>query len=553
MTAVSKPENEPFHPKPVRYDAVVVGAGFSGLRMLHELRELGMTAIVVEDADDVGGTWWWNRYPGARTDSESWYYCYSFSDKILAEWDWSERFSTQGDVLRYLQFVADRLDLRKDILLKTRVDSAVYDEVDNNWVVSTNRGHEFEAKFFISAMGSLSKPFLPNFKGAEKFQGHTLMPSRWPDEDIDFTGKRVAVVGTGATGIQLIPIVAETAAQVTVFQRTPNYVLPARSYTLTSHHMQGIRSRYGDIWDLAYKQAFGFGIETIDRPMSMHSEEEINAILQGGWETGGFRFLFHTFSDIFVNEETNEVVAKFFRNKVRELVHDPVTAEKLCPRGYPIGGKRPPLGHYYYETFNRVNVRLIDVNEEPIHEITPTGIRAGDEDHDFDIIIYATGFDAGTGALTAIDIRGRDGVTLADTWSDGPRTYLGLTVSGFPNFFMLYGPQSVFANVPVVVELSVNWISKVLQWMKTKRVDRIEPTPESEVAYNERLMEILHQTVIPKGEAAGSWFFGSNVPGKPTGPLFEFSGVEAYTALITQVVDDDLEGFAKSTTTAAAL
>ena len=550
-TATQRVIEESVHPSR-QFDAVVVGAGFSGLRMLHELRSLGLSAVVIEAGDDVGGTWWWNKYPGARTDTEAWYYCYSFSKEIIEEWNWSERFPPQEEVLCYLTFVADRLELRKDIEFKTRVESATYDETRNHWILTTDRGQDYQAKYFISASGALSQPFLPDFPGVDSFEGRSLLPSRWPDEDIDFSGKRVAIVGTGATGVQLTPILAQTAEHVTVFQRTPNYVLPARNHTLSKQHMQGIRSEYDLIWERAHKQAFGFGIEMIDRPLPSVTPEEAQRILEAGWETGGFRFLFHTFSDIFVDEATNEIVAEFVRNKIRTIVHDPVTAELLCPKGYPVGGKRPPLGHYYFEAFNRDNVSLVDVNTDAIQEITPTGIRTASQEHEFDVIIYATGFDAVTGALTSMDVRGRDNLSLAEAWKDGPRTYLGFGVEGFPNFLMIYGPQSIFANVPVVVELSVKWISKVLTYMEERGIDWMEPTTEAEVAYNQRLNDVLNQTVIPKGAAAGSWFFGNNIPGKALAPLFEFSGVAAYTELISQVAEDDFEGFTRSARAVAA-
>lgn len=527
-----------------QFDAIVVGAGFSGLRMLHELRELGKSAILFEAAPDVGGTWYWNRYPGARTDSESWYYCYSFSKELQDDWSWTERFPSQPEVLRYLRHVAERFDLRRDIQFNTRVQSAVFTEGDDTWTVSTDAGKVYRSRFFISASGGLSEPYLPDFPGVESFRGRSLMPSRWPDEEIDFAGKRVAIVGTGATAVQLTPQLAQVASQLTVFQRTPNFVLPARNHTLSSLQMEGIRSQYDEIWRQVRKQPFGFALDVLDRPMDSVSPEDVRTILEAGWETGGFRYLFETFSDTFTSEEVNETVAEFARQKIRAIVKDPKTAEALCPTGYPIGGKRPPLGHHYFETFNRENVSLVDISEDPITEITPAGLRTASRAYEFDVIIYATGFDAVTGALTAMDVRGRDGVSLREAWADGPRTYLGFAVSGFPNFLMIYGPQSIFANVPVVVELSVEWISRALRHMDEHGFEVIEPTREAEVQSNARLLASLNATVIPKGRAAGSWFFGNNIPGKAAAPLFDFSGVEAYVALIDQVADDGFEGFA---------
>lgn len=532
-----------------KFDAIVVGAGFSGLRMLHELRTLGKSAIILEAAPDVGGTWFWNRYPGARTDVESWQYCFSFSKDLQDEWTWTERYASQPEVLRYLRYVADRFGLRRDIEFNTRVRSAVFNEHRNTWTVTTDAGRTYRGKYFFSASGGLSEPYLPDFPGVESFRGTSLISSRWPDEEIDFAGKRVAIVGTGSTGVQLVPVIAQTAERVMVFQRTPNFVLPARNYPLSSYHMQAIRADYDNIWRKVRQQSFGLALDNIDRPMSSVSEEEASAILEWAWETGGFRYLFETFSDVYTSEEVNEAVADFVRQKIRAIVHDAETAEALCPTGYAIGGKRPPLGHQYYEAFNRPNVALVDVRQDPISEITPKGLRTTGREFECDVIIYATGFDAGTGALLAMDVRGRNGLALREAWADGPRTYLGLAVNGFPNFLMIYGPQSVYGNVPVVVELSVEWISKALAYMDEHGFDVIEPTGDAEIRSMERLNASLHATVLAKGQAATAWYFGTNIPGKAAAPMFDFTGVDAYLTLIDRVAADGFDGFVLSSAT----
>ncbi|MFE5705398.1 flavin-containing monooxygenase [Rhodococcus koreensis] len=522
-------------------DAVVIGAGIGGLRMLHQLREQGLTVQVFEAAPDLGGTWFWNRYPGARTDSESWTYAYSFSKELQDEWDWSERFPTQDEVYRYLSHVADRFDLRRDIAFDTRVESAVYDEDSARWLVTVAGGRRYRCAYLVTALGLLSLPYKPDFKGLEDFEGQWHVTGRWPQEEVDFTGKRVAIIGTGATAVQAVPLIAQTAAQLTVFQRTPNYVLPARNYTLTDFEREGIRSSYDEIWRKARKHPFGYAFDRAGVTKSDVTPEEHQRILERGWETGGFRFVFETFDDMTLDEEANEIASEFVRNKIRAIVKDPETAELLCPKDYPIVSKRPPLGHFYYEAFNRDNVRLVDISQTPIDEITANGIRVGEDEYTADIIIFATGFDAGTGSYNYIDIRGRGGETLEKKWADGPRTHLGITIDGFPNMFMVSGPQSPFGNIPVVVEGTVEWIGNAVTHLRENGLDTIEPTSEAVASWWQLLQDYINATLLPKGRH--SWFLGANIPGKPRGVLFFFGGVGTYRKTCQAAADSGYADF----------
>ena len=526
------------------FDAIVIGAGFGGLRMLHELRQLGLSVKVIEAASDVGGTWYWNRYPGARTDSESWVYAYSFSKELQDEWNWSERFPAQAETLSYLQHVVGRFDMRKHIEFDTRVESAVYDEPANLWKITTDDGETYACTYLITAVGVLSLPYKPPFPGLESFEGEWYVTGRWPKEPVDFTGKRVAVIGTGATAVQAIPIIAHTAAHLTVFQRTPNYVLPARNYTMTEDERQAIRTSYDAIWEQARTHFFGFAMPFAGRTAADVTPEEHQRILEGGWEIGGFRFIFETFDDIFTDEKSNDVASEFVRNKIRAIVKDKATAELLCPKDYPLAGKRPPLGHFYYETFNRENVTLVDVSENPITEITRKGLRTASREYEADIIVFATGFDAVTGTLRAMDIRGKGGATIKEKWQDGPRTYLGIGVDGFPNMFMICGPQSPFANIPVVIDGIVDWIGRAIGHMRDDRIDTMEATPEAVDEWRRHMDELVNATVLPRGKR--SWFLGDNIPGKPHVVLFYFGGAGAYRQECQAVAARGYEGFATS-------
>ena len=543
MTVLNKKSHDGAPDSQTEFDTVIVGAGFGGLRMLHEMRELGLSAVAIESGSDVGGTWYWNRYPGARTDSESWMYAFPIPE-IQEEWNWTERYPTQPEALGYLNFLADRLDLRRDIRFHTRVTAAEFHEEKQIWTVHTDAGDTLTCTYFVPAAGPLNVPYMPDFDGLADFQGEWHVSGRWPHEGVDFKDKKVAVIGTGATAVQIIPVIAHTAAEVTVFQRTPNYVLPARNYTLSDEQRQGIRADYDRIWEQCRKHFFGFDMQPAGRTIHDVTAEEAQKILEWGWETGGFRFIFETFDDILVDPKSNKVVADFARDKIRSIVKDPETAELLCPKDYPIVGKRPPLGHFYYEAFNRDNVHLVDVSTTPISRITPTGVAVGDQEYEVDIIIFATGFDGQTGSYTGLDIRGRDGVKLSDKWADGPRTHLGIGVDGFPNMFMVGGPQAPFANFPVIIDGVADWIGRAIRFMNDRGIKSIEPRPEAVEGWRQKVNAIVDATVLSEGPH--SWFLGTNIPGKPKAALFYFAGVGAYRDDCNEVADRDFDSFALS-------
>ncbi|MEQ8662926.1 MAG: NAD(P)/FAD-dependent oxidoreductase [Gammaproteobacteria bacterium] len=529
------------HAREVDCDAVVIGAGFGGLRMLHELRQRGLSARVIEAGSDVGGTWYYNRYPGARTDSQAWLYAYSFSQEIQDNWDWSERYPGQAEALAYLQYVADYCDMRRDIRFNTRVTQARYDERNDTWQVATSDGATLTCSYLVTATGPLSTPYKPDFPGIDEFRGKWYLTGNWPKEPVSFSGKRVAVIGTGATAVQAIPLIAQTAAAVTVFQRTPNYVLPARNAPLTDYDREAYRRDYDAIWARTKSHVFAFDFAPAGRNVTEVDEHERQRILERYWEIGSFRFLFETFDDIFADEAGNAIVAEFVRNKIRAIVEDPATAELLCPKDHPLGAKRPPLGHFYYETYNRDNVRLVSVRDNPITGISADGVMVGDTEYPADIIVFATGFDAVTGTLNQIDIRGRDGVALGEHWAGGPQTYLGICVDGFPNMFMVSGPQSPFANIPVVIDGCVDWIGRALGHLRDNRLRRIEPTPAAVTAWGRHMDELVNLTVLPR--AAGSWFMGGNIPGKPRVVLFYFGGAGAYRDECNAAAERGFEGF----------
>jgi len=511
------------------YDAVVVGAGFAGLRMLHDLRSRGLSVKVIEAGSDVGGTWYWNRYPGARTDTEAWAYCLTHDPKLMQEWNWSDRFPAQEEVEQYLQHVADRYGLREHIQFNTRMTGAHFDEDGAMWSVATDQDDQITCRFFITAVGILTRPFLPPFPGSERFRGQILQTSRWPKDPVDMKGKRVGIVGTGATGVQVIPVVAQDALHLTVFQRTPNFVLPSRNHSLDDTQRARIKREYPEIAEQFKSHFFGFPMTPSGLTKDDVSEEQFQRLLERGWETGGFGFVFSTFDDIITDDESNARAAEFVRNKIRAIVHDPELAEKLCPTTHPIASKRPPLGHHYYETFNRDNVSLVDVSGDAITEVTEKGLRltSGDE-HELDVLIFATGFDVATGSLDHLDIRGRGGETIADHWKDGPRTFLGTTVDGFPNMFTICGPQTPFANIPVVIEANVDWITGAIDHLDEHGGGTMEPTPEAVERWRQHIDTLMAYTVLGQGMEARSWFLGSNIPGKPKVCLFYFGGAGNY-------------------------
>ena len=525
-------------------DAVVVGAGFSGLYMLHRLREMGLSVRVYEKGADVGGTWYWNRYPGARCDSESHIYCYSFSDALLEEWEWSERYPEQPEILEYLRFAADHLDLRRDVEFETAVTAATFDEAAGAWEVETDGGESVSTRFFVSAVGCLSEPFVPAFDGLEDFEGEWYHTARWPQGGVDLEGRRVGVVGTGSTGIQLSPEVAERAGHLTVFQRTPNYAVPARNRPLEPGEYEEIRADYDEIWERARNSRLGMPFDVEENSARRLSDDEIEELLEKRWQQGGFRFL-HTFQPghVLSSEETNEKISAFIREKIRERVEDPEVAEKLVPTDHPYGAKRPPMDYDdYYGTYDRDDVRLVDVDAAPITRVTEGGVRTTDDHYDLDVLVFATGFDAMTGALLEMDIRGRDGTTLAEKWADGPKTYLGLGVHGFPNLFTITGPQSpsVLTNMPMSIEQHVEWIADCIGYMREEGYRLIEPTADSESQWVSQTNMLADQMLFSEAE---SWYRGENVPGKPTIFTPFPGGLEMYRDICERVAADGYDGF----------
>ncbi|MFJ6569258.1 flavin-containing monooxygenase [Streptomyces sp. NPDC091292] len=528
----------------VDFDALIVGAGFAGIRTLYELRQIGLTARVLETGSDVGGTWYWNRYPGARTDSEAWVYAFCFSKDLLNEWSWSERYPSQPEVERYLRHVVDKFDLRKDMQFNTHVASAVFDESTDTWVVTSDSGATYRTQYLITGLGHSSHPYRPPFPGLDGFSGEWYQSARWPKEEVDFRGKRVALVGTGATGVQLVPAIADQAEHLTVFQRTPNWVLPARNHTLDEETWAEIRADYDAIWQKVFSQNFALPYDSAHRVASDVTPREQQDILERGYRIGHFQFLFETFDDVLVDEKTNELVCEFLRGKIRQTVKDPATAELLCPR-YPLLAKRPPLGTLYYESFNRDNVTLVDVSEKPLEDVVPDGLRTADAEYPVDVIVFATGFDAVTGSYHTLDIVGRDGAHLMDTWKDGPRTNLGAMVDGFPNLFMVDGPHVPFANIPAVVDRSVRWIGRTLTEMRDKAHTVIEPTPDAVEKWTNLMSELLQGTLLAKGASVHAWFLGGNIPGKPIVAMNYHGGANNYFATLDEEIDADYPGFTR--------
>jgi cation diffusion facilitator CzcD-associated flavoprotein CzcO len=535
-----------------RADAVIVGAGFSGLYQLYRLRELGLTARVFEAGDDVGGTWYWNRYPGARCDIQSLSYSYSFSPELEQDWEWSEKYPTQPEVLRYLNHVADRFGLRRDITFSTRVVAAHWDDAAARWIVATDTGESVSAQFLIMATGCLSASKLPEVPGLERYQGRTHHTARWGKEEVRFDGLRVAVIGTGSSGIQSIPVIAGQAAELTVFQRTPNFSVPAGNRPLDPDEVAGLKARYRE-WRQAQRVS-GYGVPS-EPPTELAlsaSPGERAAAYEAGWARGEIVGLISCYADTLIDPAANETAAEFARAKIRAVVRDPATAEILSPRTFPIGTKRICLDTGYYETFNRPNVRLVDLRATPLTEITPTGLRTSDAEYEFDAIVFATGFDAMTGALTAIDIRGRDGAQLADEWRAGPRTYLGISVAGFPNLFTITGPlsPSVLSNMVVSIEQHVEWVTDCIVHLRANGIDVIEATPEAEAGWVQHVAEVGATTLFPQ---ADSWYMGANMPGKARVFLPYLGGVGVYRELCDGVAASGYQGFTMTAEPARAV
>ncbi len=526
----------------MKYDAIIIGAGFGGMYMLYRLREAGYTVKVLEIADEVGGTWYWNRYPGARCDVQSMDYSYSFNEELEQEWEWTEKYPTQPEILSYANHVADRFDLRRDIQFETRVTRARYCSQTNAWTIETDRAETFSARFFIMATGCLSVPKEIDIPGCDDFAGEIYHTADWPRDGVDFSGQRVGVIGTGSSAIQTIPIVAEQAANLTVFQRTPAYSMPALNRPLSPEEIAARKANYPTHRKLSRQSIFGVPDLPMDKSAFSVSPTERERAYEAGWQTGTLVALMQSYNDLLIDAAANETAAEFVRNKIRSIVSDPQTAETLCPTQFPIGTKRACLDTNYYATFNKAHVQLVDLRQTPIDRITATGVRTSGDEFEFDSLILATGFDAMTGAIVKVDVRGINGIELKTKWVDGPRTYLGLSVAGFPNMFMITGPgsPSVMSNMMVSIEQHVEWIADCLVYMREHAYNYIDAAPSAEDAWVAHVNEIADATLFPQ---ANSWYVGANVPGKPRVFMPYIGGCKLYREKCDEVAAAGYTGF----------
>ena len=519
----------------VRWEAIVVGAGLSGMYQLHKLRQLGMKVHVYEAGSGVGGTWYWNRYPGARFDSESYSYGYSFSKELLEEWDWSEHFAGQPETLRYLNHVADKFDLRRDIQFRSRVTAARYEEATRGWTVTLEDGSHFRARFLITAVGPLSTPTLPRIEGRDTFRGQSFHTARWPHAPVDFAGKRVAVIGTGATGVQTIQTIAGSVGHLTVFQRTPNWCAPLHNGKIDAETQRKIKAGYPEMFARC-QQTFACFLHTPDpRGAFEVTAEEREAFYEKLYAERGFGIWQGNFRDILIDREANATISDFVARKIRQRVKNPTLAEKLIPKNHGFGTRRLPLETFYYEVYNRDNVDLVDIAETPIERITPDGIRTSAAEYEFDIIVYATGFDAITGSFDKIDFRGTDGAPLRDKWKSGPQTYLGIMVDGFPNMMMLMGPHTALGNIPRSIEYSVDWVTGLIRFAQDNDLTRLEATTAGVTSWTDHV-KTLGEGLL--SNEVDSWMTGinRNVEGKQTRIIARYSGsAPAYRARCDEV------------------
>lgn len=533
------------HETTSQHEVIVIGAGVCGIYMLHRLLGMGVDATVLEAGDDLGGTWYWNRYPGARFDSESYTYGYSFSKEVLEEWNWSEHFAAQPETLRYLNYVADKLNLRGHMQFGCRVKAATFDDDARLWTLELDDGRMLTCRFLITAIGMLSAATMPRIEGIDSFQGASFHTYYWPHEPVDLVGKKVAVIGTGATGVQVIGEIADKVAALTVFQRRPNWCAPLHNSPIDEETQAKIKAAYDEIFEQCRKTPGGFIHGPDRRKFHEVSEAERLELWETLYSSPGFGVWLSNFREVFTDEDANAEYTKFIANKIRERVHDPVTAEKLIPKDHGFGTRRVPLETNYYEAYNRDNVSLVDLNETPIERITPTGIKTSDREYDFDVIVYATGFDAITGAFDRIDFTGVDGQKLRDKWHDGPLTYLGLQTSGFPNLITLAGPQggSVSTNFPRGIEEAVDWTATLLEYLRDRDCSRIEATPEAESEWVEHVKRTYEMTLI---RTAKSWFTGynSNVDGHDKLRYLIYNGgTPRYRERLVQVAKNNYQGF----------
>ena len=524
-------------------DVIVVGAGFAGMYMLHRLRKLGFSVKVFEQGGDVGGTWYWNRYPGARCDVESMQYSYSFSDELQREWDWSERYAPQPEILKYARHVADRFNLRPDITFNTRVDRAEFDENSNHWEVTTSDGRQLRAAFLVLATGCLSNARVPEIKGLSEFKGKVYHTGHWPHEGVDFTDQRVGIIGTGSSAIQSVPVIASQARHLFVFQRTPNFSIPARNAALTDEEREAFRRNYPEIRRFAREDSRNaIYAELPDRGALDDGENARRAKYEERWEKGGLTFML-AYNNLLLDQAANDTAANFVREKIAEIVADPATARILQPDNHPIGTKRICVDTNYYATFNRPNVTLVNIRPHGIEEIRDHAVRVGGNDYEIDALVLATGFDAMTGSVAKIDILGRGGATLNQKWSDGPKTYLGLMSAGFPNLFIITGPgsPSVLSNMIVSIEQHVDWIADCLAFMRGRGLEVIEATRQAEEKWVAHVNDVAEMTLYPQ---ANSWYMGANIPGKPRIFMPYIGGVGVYRKICDEVAAKGYEGFA---------
>lgn len=522
------------------FDAIVIGAGFGGLYMLQKLRDqLGLDVRVFDKASGVGGTWYWNRYPGALSDTETYLYCYSFDRELLQQWEWNTRYINQPSILAYLEHFADRHDLRRDIQFETGITGARFDEASARWIVTTDTGASYRAKYLVTALGLLSSTNVPEFKGSETFVGEQYHTGAWP-QNVNLKGKRVGIIGTGSTGLQVITAIAPEVKHLTVFQRTPQYSVPVGNGIVPDDEIADIKANYDSIWKNAKQSMTAFGFEESTVPAMSVSAEERERVFEKMWQRGGgFRFMFGAFSDVVTDEAANNEAAEFVRRKIAQVVKDPVTADKLTPRGYY--AKRPLCDGGYYEMYNRDNVTLEDVKANPIAEITPQGVHMEDgTEHEIDVLIYATGFDAVDGSYTKLDLHGRGGKSIREHWKSGPTSYLGMTVNNFPNMFMVLGPNGPFTNLPPSIETQVEWIAECIAHTERAKLDVVEATHEAEASWTKTCQEIADETLFAKGD---SWIFGANIPGKSNAVMFYMAGLARYREALGEVVAEKYRGF----------
>lgn len=522
-------------------DIVIVGAGFSGLYLLHRLRKQGFSTRCFERGAGVGGTWYWNRYPGARCDVESMQYSYGFDDDLQQEWHWPEKFSSHADIRAYADHVADRFKLKEHIDFETEVTAAHYDEAAQQWKVTTQRGEQVTAKYFVMAGGCISTAQIPRFEGLENYKGKTFHTGRWPHEPVSFAGLRVAVIGTGSSGIQAIPVIAQEAAHLTVFQRQANFSIPSRNHPMTEDYAQSWKIRYPEKRQEMRYMPNGVLRELNDKSALEVTEEERLATYEERWRLGGSGFL-GAFNDILTNSEANATMAEFVRNKIRATVQNPVTAELLCPKTHPIGTKRLCVDTGYYETYNRPNVELVDISQTPIERLTTQGLVVNGREFIFDAIVFATGFDAMTGTLFKVDLRGKAGLALKEKWATGPRSYLGLMTADFPNFFMITGPgsPSVKSNMLTSIEQHVDLVADTILHMRNQEFSVIEPEAVAEDQWTDHVQEVAYKTLFPQ---ANSWYMGTNIPGKPKIFMPYIAGVGRYRRICEEIVAEGYKGF----------